>query len=534
MLDHELTELHSTRMKEVSLHAALYQLIARPTGKADLLLDTYEQKVEYVFFVMEALLNETLTNGTGGGLTSQEVAALIKEKYAQDYHKDLLASQAQSLANWILTKVLKNDTLPIHFEPDAAQSGDWGRKDIRFVEFPQVERSHGREIVWQLGEDGIRLMFSYKEVSENMEISYSGLIVKEQTSRGDYDGALQGLREQIQRLQMQQTRISRMIDNMRSNVLSVSIQDNRDVFRELMDAIDRAKEYYEATAAVVDERSEALNRSRHQDGLLDAATENRIAKLEDLRAKISATLGEILKTHNLYQGYVKARREAQTRQLSISTLRSHTVRKDILDPLLKGTLPPGAMAAVVAPMFRKDAGKLFTIDRLLDFSYQADTIEEDEDLRGIDEEAEARKEKERQRVQARIELQQSLTLSLLFALKERPDHTICLSEFAAQSDLLQQGQEVNTIKELLVHWLDARPIDLRELNQVEEDGAEKGLPSFDLKKTVIMAMHQSSFRDFSWLRTQTLAGREVRIPVDSMMDILVPDVRFVLEQDWDF
>lgn len=513
-----------SRMYSIALFSQLFtQMHEKMRTLRDFGLETIDQQVTFLFYVLRFLMEKTLRSEP---CTIEDIAFAIQEICSR-YFRIPVYEEAMKLARVVVDQILYNNSEPIEFIPYKENSAH--NQYLKYITSSLEKDETGRYISYRMSEDGFHLMLSTLEMEQNMRIRIQDLIFEMEMQKKNYSKALDEIRRLFQLLRIREIDIQEKTAQIRSSAVSLAPEEYQALYQDNFEIMDQTRNKFAQYEKQVEGSINELNRRIHTVNFSEKELGNLSNLLQIsalLKQSILAFTSIVTTLNNFSKDYQKELEE----QMLCSSPRMYPWQKMVMDPVFNQPDLLASIDSFLHPLFFDQPQPIFLPASAFDFRKNR-VMEESALVELADEQADeallaALKEK-----QLRHKAHLDAVLSALLDALDQSD-----SRQTTLSGLLQSRPalfaDLDTAREFLSAWSSSVRIDLDALRQDAGELVFEDLDSYNHLLSLLMFMPQYPFLEYyQALRIDKAGGRTQfqTVQDDLEMTVTADDLRFTLE-----
>lgn len=448
------------RVPSIALFGELFVLMrSRSQTLSHYGFSKIEDQIMLIFFILRTIMEKSLEKEL---CTLDDLTEAILELNAELFHLPLDQESVLKLVRVVTDSILSNSGEPLIFK---AFDSDEFEKSISYLRSEWFSAGGETRVSYRMSEDGFRLMLSTLEMEQNMAIKFQQLIYQEEAKRGNYEKALDSIREIFNLLRMRENDLAEKAAQIRNDAASLGSKAYGNLVEENIRVMKDSRESLEVFKKENAEKIQEMSSKLTAAGLKGSDFEN-LQTLGQISRMLDRSIVAVTEILNALNTFSLDYNDELILQLTASQAQRYSFRKTIFEPVLQDASILDRIDELLHPLWIRQPDSIFQLDHAFEYKQliarnEDDVLEEADDEVDLEEE-ERRKEAERQKKQA---LGDSLVM-FLTRLSEKEDHHLSLAEFGQPEGFLQDAGHARI---LLSSWAMTDSIDLKQL---EEDARE--------------------------------------------------------------
>ena len=192
MKEFEFLKYFETRMQAVSHYSILCENSFRKDTWQKYGIESHDMQMNLLFMLLLLIMEYSLREENNCTLT--EMSDFVGDITNQYFEINLTGKESLGLTKFMINDIFMNDGRPMIFRAMDTDNEKWQDIRISFIRHDIREEDGTKITYYSLTDECYKMLFSTKEMEDNMRLEISELIFKRHLERADYSRAVEDIK----------------------------------------------------------------------------------------------------------------------------------------------------------------------------------------------------------------------------------------------------------------------------------------------------------------------------------------------------
>lgn len=500
MKEFEFLKYFETRMQAVSHYSILCENSFRKDTWQKYGIESHDMQMNLLFMLLLLIMEYSLREENNCTLT--EMSDFVGDITNQYFEINLTGKESLGLTKFMINDIFMNDGRPMIFRAIDTDNGKWQDIRISFIRHDIREEDGTKITYYFLTDECYKMLFSTKEMEDNMRLEISELIFKRHLERADYSRAVEDIKSYFQQIRKEIINTETSIIQIKRNALNYSSEDYKKQIDQNQNIIHSTRAKFIGHREFVTSK---IKEFEEKNVTIEHLSEKEQLNLRNLRT-IDRWLQKSLAEHQRIFGVNFDLKKIYGEELERAALRDEVntfpIRKELYDKVLENPAFLLNIDKILSPLFFGSVNKIFNLEKMLEC--QKKQIQEKDDSSVIMLEfntEEYKKEQEEKRKKKQKMYEDMVRVFLKFLVKYKEYDLSMLNKECAGIDRKHLTPNLEIFKDVLIAFLSAEESDIEALKKEQKKSLVEQSDSFSLNETILELVKEKEFQNIKKIST---------------------------------
>ena len=523
------------RMKKVGYYSLIFRSSSMKTNWKKYGFEEYDEQENFIFTLLLYLMEQSLKDEV---CTIDDITNFVDQINDLYYKKSLSFQEQKALVEFVINTILCNDGNVRYYKGYNYKTREYDEININYLSTKIIDIDGVRRVTYSLTDECYNMLLGTFEVEENLKITVHEMIFKLHLEKAQYCKAIDDIKNIFNLFRIRVQKMEYDIQKIKENPLKYSNKDYEDITKGNLELIKESKGKFKLHRQVIEERIEEFKeREINLKELGDEEKEN-LNNLKLIKKYLNKVIDEdqkVLKKHNeLKQIYAKELENLSKMPL----IKRFSLNNEIYEKVLGDINKLQNIEMFLRPLFKNKINKVYNINKAFQYQNPISNKNTEKELEKLEFSIlDAEKDKERRMIE---KLKKYKNVIEIILAKINMEGEFYLSDLNKLIDLDGEFKRtliptVEIFREVIIEFLKARKIDIKELKAERKNNIELGELDFQLNKCILDIIEEKE--EFSRIKriyiTKSLDREDLSIKgvlneLGEMKDFICSDIYFRL------